>query len=87
MRDKIFFNPWFKLSKNKTLELQFGNWRKDSWSWFDFSIKLTRKQDHAGFRFYAEIIGLHFILEIYDNRHFDYENNCWEKYIDSQFNN
>lgn len=46
---------------------------------FLFEVGLTQKRDHAGFRFYVEIFRLNFEVSIYDNRHWDYVNDCWEK--------
>ena len=78
MKDRLFFNPNVKLSKNKTLELQSGTWQE--WSYFHFSIKWNRHTDHAGFDFDIEIFGLYFIFTVYDNRHWDDFNNCYIKY-------
>jgi len=76
MTDKFFFNPHLRLSKNKTLELQSGFWQH--WSYFDITLKWNRRTDHAGFIFDIQLFGFYFIFQVYDNRHFDYEFNCWE---------
>jgi hypothetical protein len=76
MTERLFFNPYLKLSKNKTLELQSGIWKK--WNYFDLSIKLNRHTDHVGVMFNIETFGLYFIFQVYDHRHWDWENNCWE---------
>lgn len=80
MKERLFFNPYINLSKNKTLELQSGTWQE--WSYFDFRMKWNRRTDHAGFDFNIEILGLYFILTVYDNRHWDYENDRWVVYDD-----
>lgn len=80
MKERLFFNPYINLSKNKTLELQSGTWLE--WSYFDSRMKWNRRTDHAGFDFNIEILGLYFILTVYDNRHFDYENDRWMVYDD-----
>jgi hypothetical protein len=76
MKDNFFLNTYFQLSKNKSLELQSGTW--SHWSYFHFQLRLNRKTDHAGFYFYIEILGLYFIFQIFDHRHWDWENDCWE---------
>lgn len=76
MTSKIFFCNFFRVSKNKTLEFQAGTW--SNWSYFQFQLTWSRKTDHAGFLFYIELFGLNFNFEIHDNRHWDYENDCWE---------
>jgi hypothetical protein len=43
---------------------------------FDFSIR----QDHAGFGFDISIFGWGIDYRFYDDRHWDYENGCWEEY-------
>lgn len=45
---------------------------------FDFSIK--RKCDHAGLSLVIGCLTYAVHLKIYDNRHWDHENNCWVKY-------
>ena len=77
MKEKIFFNPVKKISKNKTLELQSGIWKY--WSYFDFRISADRHTDHAGFYFDIQIFGLYFIFQIYDNRHWNFEKDEWQK--------
>ena len=78
MKERLFFNPVLKLSKNKTLELQSGTW--EYWSYFDFVLRWDRHTDHAGFLLDIEILGLYFIFTIYDNRHWDYEKDQWQVY-------
>jgi len=76
MKERLFFCYYKQLSKHKTLELQSGTWQE--WSYFDFSKRWNRHTDHAGFNLNIEIFGLYFIFQIYDNRHWNYEYNCWE---------
>lgn len=47
--------------------------------YFNFSINWTRKQDHAGFQFLIEIHKFMFDFKIYDTRHWDWDNDCYEK--------
>lgn len=47
---------------------------------FHFNFSWTRKMDHAGPSIEFTILGLFMNFKIYDNRHWDYDNNDWEKY-------
>jgi hypothetical protein len=78
----IGFCKTFSLSKNKSLEIQLDLFDKDlSTSYFEFMLTWTRKCDHAGPSFLFSIFRtVFFNIQIYDNRHWDYDNNCWEKY-------
>lgn len=44
--------------------------------WFEFTIR----QDHAGLNFEFGILGWGVNFVLYDHRHWDDENNCWENY-------
>jgi len=46
----------------------------------DINIAWTRKTDHAGFKFNFTFLWLMIILETYDIRHWDYDNEKWEVY-------
>lgn len=43
--------------------------------WFKFSIR----EDHAGLNFDFGLLGWGVNFVIYDNRHWDDENECWEQ--------
>lgn len=43
---------------------------------FEFTIK----QDHAGANLELGLFGYEVHFTFYDNRHWDYEKNCWENY-------
>lgn len=43
----------------------------------EFSLRF--KTDHAGITVSFGILGHMIEFMIYDNRHWDYENNCWEE--------
>ncbi len=64
------------VSKHKAVEAEV---LKDNQGLIDLSFRATMRRDHAG----AEIgIGLwkySILLKFYDIRHWNYENNCWEK--------
>ena len=43
-----------------------------------FTFDFTTRQDHAGFSLEIELFGWSIEYRFYDNRHWDYENGCWE---------
>lgn len=72
---------WFKSGSflkipNKFWEVQLANF-PDSDNIFNFQFRLNRNCDHAGLNFTIEIWTLYFCVQVYDNRHWDYENNCY----------
>jgi hypothetical protein len=44
------------------------------------SFKLTTRTDHSGLYMDLGLLGYNFSFNFYDSRHWDYKNNCWEKY-------
>ena len=44
-----------------------------------FTFDFTTRQDHAGFSLEIELFGWSIEYRVYDNRHWDYENGCWEE--------
>ena len=46
----------------------------------DAELRLTFKDDHAGLLVLFGLFGYALEISIYDTRHWDYENNCWEIY-------
>lgn len=67
-----------KISRNKDLEIQWQAWSwRDAGRYFDFHTHWTTQGDHAGFVMHFEIMGWFLNIEIYDWRHWDYENNGW----------
>jgi len=46
---------------------------------FHFQFSWSKKTDHAGFIFDLTIFGFSIMFIIYDNRHWDYDNNTWVK--------
>lgn len=72
-------NKAFGISKNKSFEYQIELGSSADYNPFQFSIKLTSKVDHAGFYFDFGIRKIFLIyLAIYDHRHWDSENDCWQ---------
>jgi hypothetical protein len=49
---------------------------------FQINITKNKKTDHAGFSFNVNIFGLNFNYKHYDIRHWNYDNDDWEKYDD-----
>lgn len=43
-------------------------------------IRYTVKQDHAGLDIWLALFSYAVNFKIYDNRHWNYEKGCWEKY-------
>jgi hypothetical protein len=86
-------NPWYKngnklpyhlfcfepkISKNKAICIQLSN-MKSNYYLFDFYISTDfRGRDHAGPVVHIDIMGLFFMFQFYDVRHWDFENDCWE---------
>ncbi len=68
---KFFFIP------NKFWEVQLATFDTNG---IDMSIRFNTKGDHAGLRIDVQISKLTFLFTIYDSRHWDWDNDCWEKY-------
>jgi len=68
----------FQLSKNLSFEIQL-NWNETHWQYFNFHISWTRKNSHGGLKFNLQIYKLYFNIDIYDHRHWDYDNDCWQE--------
>ena len=74
LRDQ-FFKCW-SLSKNKSLEVQISD---GSNTLIGFDIRASVREDHAGIMFTVYLFRRFLYVSFYDNRHWDYENHCWEK--------
>ena len=72
---KSISNSWL-LSKHKAIEIEFTN-EADP---FKIFIGYRTKGDHAGFRFVIALFGYDASFNLYDTRHWDYENDCYEIY-------
>lgn len=66
------------ISKNKALSVQIEHFNWTSLFGFSFDLTLSGS-DHAGLFVDFTILGLCMIVNLYDKRHWDYENNSWEK--------
>lgn len=75
----------FKLSKFFDFDIQlFGICyylfiNINTFGLLDFHISYNNKGDHAGFRFNIGILGLCFEFNICDIRHWNFDQECWEK--------
>lgn len=80
-------NPWSnrfdnlashhsKIGKHKAWEV--NAYKTDSVIAVFFSLSF--KKDHAGIQLLLGAIGYECELNLYDTRHWDYENNRWRKY-------
>lgn len=70
------------ISKNKHWEFEIYYT-----SYALFTIELSthfKGRDHAGPIIGINILGLEIDFGIYDNRHWDYDNNCWEEYDEEE---
>lgn len=73
-----FLPLWVKhweLSKNKTLEIEI---LKFTPSLLTLRFQWSKWRDHAGLIIELGLLGYEFNFSIRDNRHWDYENHCWE---------
>lgn len=81
----ITWNFWnIQLTKHKSFEYQLDLGSKFSSSeFFELSFKWTTKQDHAGPSFTFSIYRVLFLTTlVYDNRHWNIDNDAWEVYPD-----
>ncbi len=76
---------YFQLAKHKYLEISFNNFKKDpqaGYSYFAISLYWNTRQDHAGLVFSVEVLGRELEFNLYDNRHWNYDKQTWEKHQD-----
>lgn len=71
---KSLSNSWL-LSKHKAIEIEFTNEAEP----FKIYMAYRTKCDHAGFSFVIALFGCDAAFNLYDTRHWDYENDCYEK--------
>ena len=68
------------ISKHKNFELQIAVWSGvDEFFSINLDIHLTGR-DHAGPSFDLTILWFYVSVKLYDDRHWDDENNCWAVY-------
>lgn len=68
-------------TKNKSWEFEF---HKSSGMIINFGIDLSFKRCHAGVCVWFGLLGYWVSFEIYDNRHWNYKDNCWENVEDME---
>lgn len=66
------------IAKTKSVEVQAW-WHPKTIFEFNFVLEWSGS-DHAGPSIQGTILGLGGHIILYDHRHWDYENNTWEKY-------
>ena len=75
---KNLFNVGGRISKNKSWEFEIIY---SPTILLEFNLRIvTSGVDHAGLELDIGMLGLSLNAKIYDNRHWDYDNNCWEKH-------
>lgn len=62
--------------KHKYFELEVF---QDCENLLHFKFDWRRKCDHAGIKLELGLFGYETMFCLYDNRHWDYKNNCWTK--------
>lgn len=60
---------------NKYLEIQLTKFSDTN---FEINLTFSTKGDHAGIRFYLNLWKYVFLINLYDSRHWDWENDRWE---------
>jgi hypothetical protein len=79
---KINYGKSGRIAGHKYWEIQLIV-EKDFAEWFALNVYSKSKSDHGGFRIELEFFRrFHFHLWIYDDRHWDYERDCWQEYLD-----
>lgn len=73
---KFLFFKSEKITENKSWEFQFD---RDPQTIIDARFWFRTKGCHHGFGFSFGLVGFWMNFEVYDNRHFDYLNNCWKE--------
>jgi hypothetical protein len=68
----------FQLTKHNWFEAQAGRFDDSCNTVLDISFRATTRQSHAGVELIFLIMRWHLELRIYDIRHWDYANECYE---------
>jgi hypothetical protein len=75
---KNIYNRSGKITKNKSWEFEIY---KQDHTLFDFNIDTCIVgKDHAGINVLLGLLSYVVCAKIYDTRHWDYTNKCWEKH-------
>jgi hypothetical protein len=77
--DRTYFEYDESVSKNLALSIQLSKWDR-VFTLIGFTFDWRIKTDHAGPYIEVSLFGFDLIINLYDKRHWDYQNDCWEKY-------
>ena len=82
--NNTYYNKVWRITKNKNIEIQFARWNKllDLIN-VEFNIQPSG-HDHAGANFDLTLLHYYFMIQLYDTRHWDYDNNCWREIYSEQ---
>jgi hypothetical protein len=76
--DDFLFKHW-QLGKHKNLELQISYWGMQTFAGLELDTRWCG-HDHAGFRLNIELMGCMISMQLYDSRHWNYEEARWESH-------
>jgi len=86
-KDIVLLSGRVPFTKHRSWEVQLTWWTAKSGlndpMLFRFCTEWTRCCDHAGPCIEFDLWRLFFCAQIYDNRHWDYKNRCWEEHHDT----
>jgi len=82
MLSKYWVGSFFKIP-NKYWDFQLTYCEKIE-RFLYINLNWNRHSDHAGFNLGFEILWFSIYFNIYDSRHWDYDNNCWYKYNEKE---
>lgn len=71
--------PFWRLYSYLSIDGECVGFDVDLCNIFAIWFKAIRKQDHAGVKLRFAIFSYQLSLSLYDNRHWDYDNDCWEE--------
>lgn len=71
---KNLFSRYCRLHGHKYFEFELI---RDNYYLFVSEFVWTTRRDHAGIKIIFGILGYEIVGTIYDNRHWDYEKDCW----------
>lgn len=71
---------YFRAFGNKTLEIEYT---RDNCI-IEFWLRYRIRESHAGLMFSVSLLSYGINFDFADTRHWDYDNNCWEKYDDEE---
>jgi len=75
-----------RLTKNKALELQVSFWGSFRELLAVGADTRWTGQDHAGIKISMTMLGLGFVFNLYDIRHWNYDTGAWEQYPGESWN-